>query len=116
MKNNEAVHYQGTNSDSGRLDSNGPASGPVFHMDERIHLLASRLSKIVEFDSFAYENAREGVSVALGSIETHKCSYKMKDASAYCGEFTLTRHTPFKEEELMIIETAMASIIHTCHL
>lgn len=116
MKNNEAVHYQDNSNDSGRHDSSAPASGPVFNMDERIHLLASRLSKIVEFDSFAYENAREGVSVALGSMESHKCSYKMRDDGSYCGEFTLTRHSPFKEEELMIIETAMASIIHTCHL
>ncbi len=116
MKNNEAVHYQHASNDSGRLDANAPASGPVFHMDERVHLLASRLSKIVEFDSFSYDNAREGVSVSLGSVESHKCSYKMKDAGAECGEFTLTRHSPFKEEELMIIETAMASIIHTCHL
>ena len=116
MKNNEAVHYKDASNDSGLLDSRTPASGPVFHMDERIHLLASRLSKIVEFDSFAYENEREGISVSLGSVETHKCGYKMKDEGSYCGEFTLTRHTPFKEEELMIIETAMASIIHTCHL
>ena len=116
MKNNEAVHYQDASNDSGRRNSNVSKSGPVFHMDERVHLLASRLSKLVEFDSFSYENAREGVSVSLGSLESHRCSYKMKDEGAYCGELTLTRHVPLKEEELMIIETAMASIIHTCHL
>lgn len=113
MKNNEARHYQVANSDAGVLETN---SRPVFQMDERIHLLASRLSKIVEFDSFSYENQREGVSVSLGSAESHKCSYKLKDGGVYCGEFTLTRHLPFKEEELMIIETAMGSIINTCHL
>lgn len=116
MKNNEAVHYQDASNDSGLLDSNTRTAGPVFHMDERIHLLASRLSKLVEFDSFSYENDREGISVSIGSIEAHTCAYKMKDDGSYCGEFTLTRHTPFKEEELMIVETAMASIIHTCHL
>lgn len=116
MKNNEAVHYQDDSKDSGLRDSRSSTTGPVFHMDERIHLLASRLSKIVEFDSFAYKNEREGISVALGSVEAHTCVYKMKDEGTYCGEFTLTRHTAFKEEELMIIETAMASIIHTCHL
>jgi hypothetical protein len=116
VKNNEAIHYQAAGNDTALLDANAPASGPVFHMDQRIHLLATRLSKIVEFDSFAYENQREGVSVSLGSVETHKCCYKINDAGSACGEFTLTRHTPFKEEELMIIETAMSSIIHTCHL
>lgn len=116
MKNNEAIHYQHASNDAGSLDSKSPASGPIFHMDERVHLLASRLSKLVEFDSFSFDNPREGVSVSLGSVESHKCCYKIKDAGADCGEFTLTRNTPFKEEELMIIETAMSSIVHTCHL
>ncbi|PCI81648.1 MAG: hypothetical protein COB20_01465 [SAR86 cluster bacterium] len=116
MKNNEAMHYQGASNDAALLESNTRAAGSVFNMDERIHLLASRLSKIVEFDSFAYENETEGVSVSIGSMESHKCSYKIKDGGIYCGEFTLTRNAPFLEEELMIIETAMGSIIHTCHL
>ena len=116
MKNNEAIHYQDASNDSELRESNTRTAGSIFNMDERIHLLASRLSKIVEFDSFAYENEREGVGVSFGSIEAHKCSYKIKDEGAYCGEFTLTRNAPFQEEELMIIETAMSSIIHTCHL
>ncbi|MEX0963828.1 MAG: hypothetical protein WDZ52_07310 [Pseudohongiellaceae bacterium] len=109
------MNYREASNDA-LLESNTRAEGAVFHMDERIHLLASRLSKIVEFDSFSYENQREGVSVSFGSTEAHKCSYKIKDDGAYCGEFTLTRNAPFKEEELMIIETAMGSIVHTCHL
>ncbi|MFT7472296.1 MAG: hypothetical protein ACI8XU_002194 [Kiritimatiellia bacterium] len=116
MKNNEALHYQDVSNDAALLEPTTRTAGSVFNMDERIHLLASRLSKIVEFDSFSYENEREGVSVLIGSLESHKCSYKIKDDGAYFGEFTLTRNTPFMEEELMIIETAMSSIIHTCHL
>ena len=116
MKNNEAMHYQGANNDAALLEPNTRTAGSIFNMDERIHLLASRLSKIVEFDSFSYKNEREGVSVSIGSLESHKCSYKIKDDGAYCGEFILTRNAPFMEEELMIIETAMGSIIHTCHL
>jgi len=116
VKNNEAIHYQDASTGAVLLEPNKPAAGSAFNMDERIHLLASRLSKIVEFDSFSYENQREGVSVSFGSKESHKCSYKIKDGGAYCGEFTLTRNAPFKEEELMIVETAMSSIIHTCHL
>lgn len=116
MKNNEAIHYQDAGNDAALLESNTRTAVSVFNMDERIHLLASRLSKIVEFDSFSYENEREGVSVSIGSMESHKCSYKIKDGGAYCGEFTLTKNVPFREEELMIIETAMSSIIHTCHL
>jgi hypothetical protein len=116
VKNNEAMRYQDANNDSALLESNMRTAGSVFNMDERIHLLASRLSKIVEFDSFSYANEREGISVSIGSMESHKCSYKIKDDGAYCGEFTLTRNAPFMEDELMIIETAMSSIIHTCHL
>ena len=116
MKNNEARHYLDASNDNAARETNARSAGSVFNMDERIHLLASRLSKIVEFDSFAYENQREGISVAFGSIESHKCSYKIKDEGVYCGEFTLTRNAPFQEEELMIIETAMSSIVHACHL
>ncbi len=116
MNNNEARHYLDTRSDNGARETSTRSGGSVFNMDERIHLLASRLSKIVEFDSFSYENQREGISVSFGSIEAHKCGYKIKDEGVYCGEFTLTRNVPFQEEELMIIETAMGSIINTCHL
>ncbi|GJM11636.1 MAG: hypothetical protein DHS20C12_00390 [Pseudohongiella sp.] len=113
MKNNEAMHYQ--NADA-LLDTSSKGATTVFNMDERIHLLAGRLAKLVEYDSFSYENQREGISVSFGSVEAHKCSYKMKDGGVYCGEFTLTRNSPFMEEELMIVETAMGSIVHTCHL
>lgn len=116
MKNTEAVVYRVANSDSTAERLNMNNSGPVFHMDERIHLLANRLSKIVEFDSFSYESQQEGVSVSLGTEAKHSCNYKIKESDITRGEFTLTRETPFKEEELMIIETAMSSIIHTCHL
>lgn len=116
MKNSEAIHYQNASNDAALLESHTPRAGSVFNMNERIHLLASRLSKIVEFDSFSYENDGEGISVSIGSTELHKCSYKITDGGADRGEFTLTRNAPFKEDELMIIETAMSSIIHTCHL
>jgi len=116
VKNNEAMHYQAASNDAALLESTTRSAGSVYNMDERIHLLASRLSKIVEFDSFSYENEGEGISVSIGSLESHKCSYKLNDDGVYCGEFTLTRNSPFMEEELMIVETAMSSIIHTCHL
>jgi len=116
MKNTEAAVYRVNTDYAGNTESNSDDAGPVFHMDGRIHLLANRLSKIVEFDSFSYQSEREGIAVSLGSVATHSCNYKIKEAGIARGEFTLTRSTPFKEEELMIIETAMSSIIHTCHL
>lgn len=116
MKNTKAAVYRVNNGKSASLASSTADKEPVFNMDERIYLLANRLSKIVEFDSFEYESQREGVAVALGNVATHKCNYKIKESGRTRGEFTLTRNTPFKEEELMIIETAMSSIIHTCHL
>lgn len=116
MKNTEAVVYRIANSDTIVEGRNMNNSGPVFHMDDRINLLASRLGKIVEFDSFAYVSEQEGISVSLGTEARHSCSYKIVESDTTRGQFTLTRETPFKEEELMIIETAMSSIIHTCHL
>ncbi|PCJ26671.1 MAG: hypothetical protein COA96_04955 [SAR86 cluster bacterium] len=111
MKNTEAIAYH---PDS--MDLATDQAGPILHMNERVQLLANSLSRIVEFDSFSYQSVREGVYVSIGSVEVHKCNYKIKESGRERGEFTLTRATPFKEEELMIIETAMGSIIQTCHL
>lgn len=116
MKNNEAIHFQVASNDAALLETKTRILEPVFNMKQRMHLFANQLSKIVEFDSFCYENQEEDVSVSLGYIEAHRCSYAIENGGVNHGQFTLTRNAPFSEEELMIIETAMSSIIHTCHL
>ena len=117
MINSEAVAYE-TSTIEREIDSfldSSPVANSL-QMDERIKVLANGLKRLVNFDSFDFESPQEGVYVSLGKPEPHRCHYRITDGGVESGQFTMTRKTPFKEKELMLIESAMAGLVSESHL
>jgi|GEM_PF-2821023 len=79
-------------------------------LHELIGLFANEIKDVVEYDSFNYLNANRDVQVDRGAVSIHKCHYNIKDKGMELGEVTLTRETPFKEEEMIIIERALGAL------
>jgi len=79
-------------------------------LHELIGLFANEIKDVVEYDSFNYLNASGNIHVDRGDVSIHKCHYNIKDKGLELGEVTLTRETPFKEEEMIIIERALGAL------
>jgi len=79
-------------------------------LHELIGLFANEIKDVVEYDSFNYMNANKDIHVDKGDVSIHKCHYNIKDKGLELGEVTLTRETPFKEEEMIIIERALGAL------
>lgn len=79
-------------------------------LHELIGLFANEIKEFVEYDSFNYLHADKDIQVDRGSASVHQCHYNIKDKGIELGEVTLTRETPFREEEMIIIERALGAL------
>ncbi|MCH8134683.1 MAG: hypothetical protein IIB77_01740 [Proteobacteria bacterium] len=110
MKNNEAVAYSHHEDKAVTQDLNSENLHTTLPMKELIALFASEIGEIVNFDSFEFENSQAGIHVFDGFLKLHKCSYKIKSSGMDLGQVTLTRRTPFDEEEMIIFERALGAL------
>jgi len=117
MINSEAVAYE-TSTVEREIDNFFDTSqlASSLAMDERVRVLANGIKKLIKFDSFEFASPGEGVHVILGQEAPHRCHYRLTEDGVESGEFTLTRKTPFQEEELILVESAMAGLVSESHL
>lgn len=110
MKNNEAVTYS-YGEEKSLFKDQGPSNlHTTLPIDELIGLFANEISEIVDYDSFEYEHAIKDIHIFHGSLKLHKCQYKIKDSGIELGQITITRRSPFKEEEMVIVERALGAL------
>lgn len=83
-------------------------------MEDLIGIFESEIRGIVRYDSFEYENERNSTHLFHGTPRLHKCHYRINIAELELGRITLTRATPFADNELNMIEGALGAL--TIHL
>jgi hypothetical protein len=83
-------------------------------MDDLIGIFESEMRRIVAFDSFEYEDTRRALHIFHGVQKLHKCHYRLKVAALELGSVSLTRATPFSDQEIGKIEGALGAL--TIHL
>jgi hypothetical protein len=83
-------------------------------MEDLIGIFESEIRGIVPFNSFEYENPRTSTHLFHGVQKLHKCHYRLNIAALELGRITLTRSTPFADNELDKIEGALGAL--TIHL
>ena len=110
MKNSEAVAYSFKEEKTVIQDLNSEDLPTTLPMHELIGLFAHEISETVDYDSFEYENAQKGIHLFHGSLKLHKCHYKIKDSGMELGQITLTRKSPFLEEEMVFVERALGAL------
>lgn len=109
MKNNEAVTYS-YDQEKSVLKGQNSTLHTTLPIDELIGLFANEINEIVEYDSFEYEHAIKDIHIFHGALKLHKCQYKIKDSGIELGQITITRRSPFKEEEMVIVERALGAL------
>lgn len=95
-----------------------PASGEAIHttlpMDDLIGIFESEIRRIVPFHSFEYEHPRSATHIFHGVQKLHKLHYRLNVAARELGRITLTRATPFTDNEIDKVEGALGAL--TIHL
>lgn len=109
MKNNEAIAYSYEEKTVPK-DLTSESLNTTLPLNELIGLFAQEISDVVSYDSFEYENSAMGIHMFRGTLNLHQCSYKIKTSGIELGEITLTRNSPFKEEEMAVIEKALGAL------
>jgi len=110
MKNSQAFAYSFNGEKTVAQDLDTEHLPTILPIHELIGLFANEISETVNYDSFEYENAQKGIHVFHGSVKLHKCHYKIKDSGVELGQITLTRKSPFLEEEMIFVERALGAL------
>ncbi|PCJ40823.1 MAG: hypothetical protein COA71_09475 [SAR86 cluster bacterium] len=79
-------------------------------MDDLIGIFETEISSIINYDSFEYKHLQKGNHVFRGTLQAHKCQYKIKGLGIELGLITLTRNKPFDEKEMLLIEKALGAL------
>lgn len=76
---------------------------------ESIERLALGLRVAVEYTSFSYDTGFPGLNYHVGKREAHRCSYAITLPGDHSmGQLEVTRHWPFRESELEMLECCVA--------
>jgi len=80
-------------------------------MEELVGLFESEIRTILRYDSFEYENMREGAHYFQGTPRLHKCHYRINIGERELGRITFTRATPFADLEISRIEATLGALL-----
>jgi hypothetical protein len=84
---------------------------------EAIERLALTLRVAVEYDSFSYKGVGPGLDYQVGSPQAHHCNYAITLCDGLSiGRLDITRHQPFWESELRVLEGFVADFCLNLHL
>jgi hypothetical protein len=111
MKSIEAVAYSYNDEEKPViLEKNHEELQTILPIDELIGLFANEIAEVVEHDSFEYEHSQKNIHFFRGLVKLHKCQYKINDSGMELGQITLTRSSPFQEEEMIVVERALGAL------
>jgi len=79
---------------------------------ELITLFARELGKYVPFDGLSYNFPPLNVSIELGELTKHYCSYELLITEEKLGQVNLHRESQFQERELAIVENMLAGLLY----
>ena len=123
-------------SDSNTIEFDGARSmamhARVAHIDKQTQSLKFRLSSILqssldldqvlavfleelepqlEINGLAYVSESFGLNIQLGKRSTHSCGYRLITQKDYLGEISFYRSNRFKENDLVLIEDLLSTLI-----
>jgi hypothetical protein len=107
MSNRNSLAYADVKPDQGE---HSKAIHTTLPMEDLIGIFESEIRRIVPFNSFEYENARNATHIFHGVQKLHKCHYRINIAELELGRITLTRAAPFTDGEINKIEGALGAL------
>ena len=85
-------------------------------IEELLTLFERELRTVLAFSSFEFTNRSCAVHFFRGGHQAHGCEYRVGVQDLHIGEVRITRNRPFDEEEIKLIEVALAALtVHLCN-
>lgn len=81
-------------------------------VDAMIETFARYSNTLVPHDGVEFVAEQHDVSFATVPLADHRCSYNVVVREQRLGSFTFTRTRPFTAEELSLLETVLANLVH----
>jgi hypothetical protein len=84
---------------------------------ETVERLALALRTALEYSSFSFKGVSPGLDYQIGPREAHRCRYAITLSDGVSiGQVEITRHQPFWESELRVLECFVADFCLDLHL
>lgn len=84
-------------------------------LNKLLEMFTEKLADFVEHDGMLYDNTPEGIALQIGSAELNTCSYKITLLEKPLGELTISRATPFSDEDIKWFESLLCALIYPLH-
>lgn len=80
--------------------------------EELLETFFKEIKKLVSYTGLSYSNIPQGIEYTVGKVAPHACSYHLVIAGESLGELSFTRRRKFTDQETMIIEYLMCSLVY----
>ena len=81
-------------------------------VDEVISFFSKGVKTLVTHDGAAYINEAHDIDVTIGELTTNSCTYRLVIKGSSLGEFALYRKKAFTNEELILLEYLLCSLVY----
>ncbi|MCK4830059.1 GGDEF domain-containing protein, partial [bacterium] len=81
-------------------------------VDEVISFFSKGVKTLVTHDGAAYINEAHDIDVTIGELTTNSCTYRLVIKGGSLGEFALYRKKAFTNEELILLEYLLCSLVY----
>lgn len=93
------------------LYQRGEAIEPMQDLRELIVNSCYQIENIVPHSAYSYCNAELGIEIKNGAADRHSCTYALTFEGQDLGELKLTRHYPFEDIELDLVEMLFCCLV-----
>ena len=80
--------------------------------EELLEIFYKEIKKLISYTGLSYNNIPQGITHIIGKVSPHACTYHLVIAGEPLGELSFTRRRKFTDQETMIIEYLMCSLVY----
>jgi len=80
-------------------------------MSTQLSLILTETSAALALDGIQFEHEVLALSACAGKTATHSCGYRLITSEENLGEITFRRNTKFSDDELMLLESLLTTIM-----
>ncbi len=84
----------------------------TLEIDKLIEVFSTEVRELVPHDSISFENRQQNILVNLGDKARHSCTYQLVVTAQTLGQLSLSRHKKFSEQETMLLESLICSLVY----
>lgn len=84
----------------------------TLEVDKLVDIYAHEIKSSISYHSISYQHAEQGVSITLGEVARHTCSYRLVVNNQFLGEMIFTRKRRFSQGESQLLEGLLCGLVY----